>query len=197
MNTGIRWLKIVLHLGEQAMITSLLLGVNSPGAHTPKFVFDTDRIAQVRAIDVDRAEAPILDSDDTAGPPILFVEALDLYGTVEASLIPAADLQGPDGEDDLDDEDIDWPLFAHGTSNKAVDQSSHELRLHADDPVLEQLHVQRTHEERMHAAWTRSEQTGSEQMHLGIFGGCASTVKYAELERQRVREPNEAVSFYL
>ncbi len=97
MTTGIRWLKIVLQIGVQAMITSLLLGVH-PGAvkfyshaidgrrdehpraaeHVaidPSRLLrdDIERIAGMRAIDVD-GEVPHDGGVDIVGSPILFVE---------------------------------------------------------------------------------------------------------------------------
>ena len=226
MKTGIRWLNVVLHLGEQTMITSLLLGVHSSGAYNPKLFSlhdnrrseehrsaeqvtadasrrmhdDIERIAGMRAIDVDHAAPPILDSDDTAGSPILFVDdeilaafdhavetcalAVEDHAsfdeTRDSSFAPSGASEDKSDNDalgeDPDDDDIDWsqPMFVRGHRGQD-DESSREHRLHADDP---------NEIERMHAA--------------GLFGGAlAPTESGSMVELMRHREPIQSVDFYV
>ncbi|MEI6511207.1 MAG: hypothetical protein WCO25_04160 [Candidatus Uhrbacteria bacterium] len=162
------------------MLTSLMLVGASPGIH-PKFLYHDglpsspdamERIAEMRPIDVDleiSRDAGI----DVVGEPIWCITD----GVLSAFDRAVDRCEQSDGErkvehvslsdDSDDDEAFDFgPMRAHD----ATDESSRELRLHADDP---------------------------NEMHLGIFGGCSSTVKYAELERMRIREPIETISFHL
>lgn len=170
------------------MLTSLMLVGASPGTQ-PKSPFLDDhrrdaehriaeispsspdaeeRIARMRPIDVD-LDVSCAECVDTVGSPIWYVND-DVLAAFDRAVIRCErrdDDRADMAFDSDDDEKFDFgPAHMHG----ATDESSRELRVHADDP---------------------------NEMSLGIFGGCASTVKYAELERQRVREPIETISFYL
>ncbi len=132
MNTGIRWLKVVLHIGVQTMIaspTSLLLGA------TNSFNTDTDALH------------PNTRGTDVVGSPILFVDddvlaAFDrtvepsdgIVEDVEASFDGSNESDGEDPDDGEDEDDIDWsePMFVHGHRGQ-VDESSRELRVEAFD----------------------------------------------------------------
>ena len=162
------------------MLTSLMLVGASPDIHTKFLRHDgspsspdaMERIAEMRPVDVD-LEISRDTGIDFVGEPVWCVTD-DVLSAFDRA-VERCEQSGGEGkaervslsDDSDDDEAFDFgPMRAHD----AIDESSRELRLHADDP---------------------------NEMSLGIFGGCASTVKYAELERQRVREPIETISFYL
>lgn len=199
MTTGIRWLKIVLRTGAQAMIiTSLLLGVQPPG--TVKFFThnlaayaavdpsrllrdDIDQIAGMRAIDVD-AINPDVGGVDIVGSPILMIDDCEIDPAFDRAIEtcdesdedPSVSFDGSDNGEDPDDDDIDWsqPMFVRGTN----DETGREQRVYADDPL---------DLDRMHAA--------------GIFGGSsggfAPTTSGGMIDLMRHRDPIETVDFYV
>ncbi len=151
------------------MIASLLLGVQTPTAYTKFISDDHQHGAEHRAVEQVLAGMRAIDVDS----PHPKFNGIDVIGSpilfVDDEILAAFDRTV-----DNDSKTV--------VTNDSDDEDSDdgEDDLDRDWPLF-----------------VRGTSDQANEMHLGIFGGCSSTVRYAELERQRVREPIESISFYL